>query len=61
MISRIKTDRELVQEAARKLALATIDEFDQACADMVEVLQYAQSVQWWKQFDAQPARSEEAV
>lgn len=51
MISRIKTDRELVQEAARKLALATTDEFDQACADMVEVLQYAQSVQWWKQFE----------
>ena len=61
-INRIKTDRELVQEAARKLALATTDEFDQACADMVEVLQYAQSVQWWSQFEVvRPACSGEAV
>ncbi len=51
MISRIKTDKELVQEAATKLALATTDELDQACKDMVEVLQYAYSIQWWKQFD----------
>ncbi len=51
MINRIKTDKELVQEAARKLMMATSDEFDQACADMVEVLQYAQSIEWWKQFD----------
>lgn len=51
MINRIKTDQEMVQEAARKLALATTDELDQACKDMVEVLQYAQSIQWWKQFD----------
>jgi len=51
MINRMKTDQELVQEAARKLAFATADEFDQACADMVEVLQYAQSIDWWKQFE----------
>lgn len=51
MINRIKTDKELVQEAARKLAFATSDELDQACKDMVEVLQYAQSIEWWKQFE----------
>lgn len=52
MISRIKTDKELVQEAARKLALACDGaEFDQARKDMVEVLQYAQSIKWWKQFE----------
>jgi hypothetical protein len=53
MINRIKTDKELVQEAARKLALATTDEFDHACKDMVEVLQYAQSITWWKQFEVE--------
>jgi hypothetical protein len=51
MINRIKTDKELVQEAARKLAMATSDEYEQACADMVEVLQYARSIDWWKQFE----------
>lgn len=51
MISRIKTDKELVHEAARRLAIAIDSEFDQACADMVEVLQYARSIEWWKQFD----------
>jgi hypothetical protein len=51
MINRIKTDKELVQEAARKLALACEGaEYEQACADMVEVLQYAQSIEWWEQF-----------
>ena len=54
MISRIKTDKELVQEAARKLAMAcTAHEYDQACADMVEVLQYAKSTEWWKQFQTE--------
>jgi len=52
MISRIKTDKEFVQEAALKLAFATSDELDQACKDMVEALQYTQSIEWWKQFDA---------
>ena len=51
-VTRIKTDEEIVQEAARKLALACKgDEFDEACFDMVEVLRYARSVQWWAQFD----------
>jgi hypothetical protein len=52
MITRIKTDEELVQEAARKLAIACSGaEFDTACADMVEALRYARSVQWWSQFE----------
>jgi hypothetical protein len=51
-ISRIKTDKELVQEAARALAIAVDgDEFDTACTGMVEALRYARDVQWWKQFD----------
>ena len=50
-ISRIKTDQELVQGAARTLAIATTDEFDAACADMVEALLYSRSAQWWEQFD----------
>lgn len=57
MINRIKTDDEMVREAARKLAMATDSEMDQACADMVEVLQYARSIEWWKQFsDVEAAR-----
>lgn len=56
MINRMKTDKELVQEAARKLAFATselasAEDYEQACKDMVEVLQYAQSIEWWKQFE----------
>jgi hypothetical protein len=52
MISRIKTDNELVQEAARKLAIACSgEEFDIACTDMVEALRYGRSVQWWAQFE----------
>lgn len=51
MISRTKTDKELIQEAASKLMFAMTDEFDQACKDMVEVLQYTQSIEWWKQFE----------
>lgn len=51
MISRIKTDREIVLEAALALAISTEDEFDQACTDMVEALHYARSVQWWAQFE----------
>jgi hypothetical protein len=58
MINRMKTDKELVQEAARKLALATTDELDQACKDMVEVLQYAQSIEWWKQFETSQRETE---
>jgi hypothetical protein len=51
-INRIKTDKELVQEAARALAIAVDgNEFDVACADMVEALRYARDVQWWKQFE----------
>jgi hypothetical protein len=61
MINRIKTDEELVREAARKLALACDGaEFDKACADMVEVLQYARSIEWWKQFEVS-RREVEAV
>jgi len=62
MINHINTDKEVVQEAARKLAF-TCDtaEFDQACIDMIEALRYTQSIEWWKQFDAQPAHSGEAV
>lgn len=51
MITRIKTDLEVIQEAARKLAIATEDEMDEACVDMVEALQYARSIQWWAQFE----------
>jgi len=51
MINRIKTDEEMVQEAARALALATESEFDKACFDMVETLRYARSIQWWAQFE----------
>jgi hypothetical protein len=54
-IRRIKTDREIVLEAARALALSTDGaEYDQACADMVEALRYARSIEWWAQFDKQP-------
>jgi hypothetical protein len=55
MINRIKTDREVIQEAARNLAVATDAEFDAACADMVEALRYGRSVQWWKQFETEAA------
>jgi len=56
MISRIKTDNEVIQEAARKLAIACSgEEFDVACADMVEALQYGRSVQWWSQFERREA------
>lgn len=51
MISRIKTDHEIIQEAARKLAIATVSELDQACIDMVETLRYARSIDWWSQFE----------
>lgn len=61
MISRVKTDQELVQEAARNLAIATGNEFNQACKDMVEVLQLTQSVQWWKQFEPITQFEPEAV
>lgn len=57
MIRRIKTDREIVLEAARALAISTDAEFDQACTDMVESLRYAQSIQWWAQFDGQPEKA----
>lgn len=51
-LRRIKTDRELVLEAARALAISTDgDEYDQACADMVEALRYARDIAWWAQFD----------
>ena len=50
MITRIKTDREIIQEAARQLAIATEDEFDAACVDMVEALRYGRSIQWWDQW-----------
>jgi hypothetical protein len=52
MINRIKTDNEVIQEAARKLAIACSgEEFDVACADMVEALRYGRSVAWWSQFE----------
>jgi len=52
MISRIKTDEEIIQEAARKLAIACSgEEFEAACADMVEALRYGRSVRWWSQFE----------
>jgi hypothetical protein len=51
-ISRTKTDREIIQEAARSLAMAYDgEEFDAACIDMIEALQYGRSVQWWSQFE----------
>jgi hypothetical protein len=51
-INRIKTDKELVQEAARALAIAVDgDEYETACADMVEALRYARDIQWWQQFE----------
>lgn len=56
MISRIKTDREIVLEAARALAISTDAEFDLACTDMVEALRYACSVQWWAQFEREPEK-----
>ena len=52
MISRTKTDNEIIQEAARKLAIACSgEEYETACADMVEALRYGRSVQWWSQFE----------
>lgn len=49
----IKTDREIVLECARALAISTDgDEYNQACADMVEALRYARSIDWWAQFEA---------
>ena len=55
-LSRIKTDQEFIQEAARKLAIACSgEEFEQACADMVEALQYARSIEWWAQFERAPS------
>ncbi len=57
MISRIKTDNEIIQEAARKLAIACDgQEYEAACADMVEALRYGRSVQWWSQFDREAVR-----
>ena len=55
MITRIKTDRELIQEAARRLAIALDSEFDEACSDMVEALRYGRSIEWWAKFDNAPA------
>lgn len=52
MITRIKTDQEIILEAARKLAIACSgEEFDTACADMVEALRYGRSIEWWSQFE----------
>ena len=54
MITRTKTDREIIQEAARALALAFDGaEFDTACADMVEALRYGRTIEWWKQFEVE--------
>ena len=51
-VTRIKTDEEIVQEAARALYWAQPgEEYETACFDMVEALRYARSVQWWAQFD----------
>jgi hypothetical protein len=46
-ISRIKTDEELVKDASYALSLASADEYEQACADMVEALIETKSVEWW--------------
>jgi hypothetical protein len=59
-IRRVKTDREIVTEAARALSFSMDDaEYDQACADMVEALRYARSIEWWAQFDKQPQTKDE--
>jgi hypothetical protein len=50
-IRREKTDREIVLEAARALAMSTEREYDGACADMVEALRYARDISWWAQFN----------
>lgn len=51
-ITRFKTDREVIQDAARKLFMACEgEEFEIACSDMVEALQYARSIEWWAQFE----------
>jgi hypothetical protein len=54
MIRREKTDKELIQEAARALAIA-IDgrEYEEACKDMVEALRYGRDVQWWSQWEGE--------
>jgi len=58
-ITRFKTDEEVIQEAARKLAIACKGaEFDEACKDMVEALQYARSIEWWAQFEDRPKQIE---
>jgi hypothetical protein len=52
----IRTDEEVIREAAIKLAIAVGSEWDQACADMVEALQYGRSIAWWSQFERQTAK-----
>jgi hypothetical protein len=51
MIRLIKTDEEIIQQAARALAIACDGaEFEAACVDMVEALRYGRSIQWWAQW-----------
>jgi hypothetical protein len=46
------TDKEIVLDAARAVIAADTDEeYDAACVEMVEVLRYACSVEWWKLFE----------
>ena len=58
MISRIKTDRELVNEGALALIFAVDEaEYEKACVEMVEILQYARSKDWWAQFEQEAAHA----
>ena len=61
-IDRIRSDQEVVLEAANALChsilLETTPEIDQraynqACKEMVEALRYAQSIEFWDQFNGQ--------
>ena len=55
MCERITTDQEFVLQAANALCRAILlddqDAYNRACKQMVETLRYAQSIEFWDQFN----------
>jgi hypothetical protein len=60
MSERIRTDKQVVLEAANALCRSILLEtnpdldnqaYNQACKEMVEALRYAQSIEFWDQFN----------
>lgn len=50
-MTRTLSDADMIAEAARAIIMAdTYEDLDTACKEMVEVLLYAKSIEWWEQF-----------